>query len=785
MAVDYKVPTWFLEKNVRRQAGFDKAGSTFSVVREDLASISRKLPRGAIDLRNSDGYADKATKAPGNGDAAVEQTDHYDFPSPQSEDYTPTKYSMPYDDYIEIRDQSAGSFLMDSECKPHQERSSLVLQVKEELAPSGYTEALVKYLADDLMVHLISVTLQDLNDLAADFHNQDYEAARTQQQLQQQTPYRDVGANSAVESHQTGESEEGTVDLSEDYAMAKFYFGTPNPNKNKYNPKGHLRNKAALKALITATTYNNGGILADRPSDAAAEDRTPLLIFVRDALPILKLPSGHRLISRLRDAIIELRNAGAPVLGIFSCLGEDPGNIGVQKAVRKTRATGFHSWPLTSEVQRWLKEESALAIREVNVRDLKHSLKQSYLHLVDESIVGSEAQWTWGGMSKASAFLCHGEIAVKERHRIANLIAARAWRKPRIEPKDIVDILHREEVNRTGRETTEGDISCVRIVADGRAGLDLNAMLHMVGARGSRPTSDSDDMEEMLSKHVVKPGQSAVTYDDVILDPNTKTTVRQLLNISQLDVRGKLPSLIEHLKISGILLFGPPGTGKTHLCRAIANDFGHTFIALSAAELTSCLVGDTEKLIRAAFSLARKHHPSILFLDEVDAIFYKRTDTDKSWQRGALTQYLKEMDGLASGDSGSRNPIVIAATNQPSDLDEAFLRRLPHKVYFRLPHGRERRKILNGLLKDSLETKIDIEELLALAPSSHLEEASGDIDQNIPTQRDNAVGEIQMKLTMQHFNIAFRRTGPSTSPELLENLMEFRDRFRTSCVPPI
>lgn len=281
-------------------------------------------------------------------------------------------------------------------------------------------------------------------------------------------------------------------------------------------------------------------------------------------------------------------------------------------------------------------------------------------------------------------------------------------------------------------------------------------------------------------------GQSSITYDDVIMDPATKTTVRQLIAISKLKLVASSSFILEQLKITGVLFYGPPGTGKTHLCRAIANDSGHTLIAISAAEIQSKWVGETEKLIQAMFGLARKLYPCIIFLDEADSLFYRRASDDKSWQRSAINQYLHEMDGLASNNSDTKAPLVIVATNQPQDLDEAFLRRLPHRVYFKLPSCKERKQILELFLhKDDVDADVSVSKLAKRTKAfsgSDLKNLCGQAVLAWATeevQKEEELTQKQVKLAMRHFELALERTGPSASPELLEGLMNFSQRVRT------
>lgn len=216
----------------------------------------------------------------------------------------------------------------------------------------------------------------------------------------------------------------------------------------------------------------------------------------------------------------------------------------------------------------------------------------------------------------------------------------------------------------------------------------------------------------MLTTETVEQLQDT-KYEDVILPDDIKDIMKQLILLSRMKIDVESSFLMSAVQISAALLYGPPGTGKTHLSRAIANSLGSNMLALDSATMTSKYVGETEKYIKAAFSLARKYAPCILFLDEVDALFYRRSSNDKSWQRSALTQFLQEVDGLQGGLPGA--PFVLVATNRPMDLDTAFLRRLPQKIHFELPNEAARAQILRVLLKkEDLHSDVDIDHLATL-----------------------------------------------------------------------
>lgn len=216
----------------------------------------------------------------------------------------------------------------------------------------------------------------------------------------------------------------------------------------------------------------------------------------------------------------------------------------------------------------------------------------------------------------------------------------------------------------------------------------------------------------MLTCATLTTGTLNTRWDDVILDEESKELMQQLFASNRVQFDCESEFLRQVLRIHGgfrgALLYGPPGTGKTHLGRAVATASGSRMLSISPCDIIFSATGESERYIAGAFTLASKLHPCVLFLDEADSLFYRRSSSDKSWERSQTNQLLNKMDSLMQNEKA---PLVLVATNRPWDLDDAFLRRLQHKVYLGLPDIEARARILRLFLhQGDLET-VDIDGL--------------------------------------------------------------------------
>ena len=156
----------------------------------------------------------------------------------------------------------------------------------------------------------------------------------------------------------------------------------------------------------------------------------------------------------------------------------------------------------------------------------------------------------------------------------------------------------------------------------------------------------------------------------------------------------------------GLLLYGPPGCGKTHLARATAGEVKAAFASIGIHQILDMWLGNSEKNLHASFEMARAHRPAVLFFDEVDALAASRSDMRMSSARHIINQFLAELDGLDSQNDGV---LIIGATNAPWHLDSAFRRpgRFDQVVFVPPPDEPARAAILKVLLRDRPTHAID------------------------------------------------------------------------------
>ncbi|KAL9093412.1 MAG: hypothetical protein Q9159_000266 [Coniocarpon cinnabarinum] len=219
--------------------------------------------------------------------------------------------------------------------------------------------------------------------------------------------------------------------------------------------------------------------------------------------------------------------------------------------------------------------------------------------------------------------------------------------------------------------------------------------------------------ERSLLKGVVHSENIRTTFDHVHAPAETVESLKNLTMLSLTRPEAFKYGVLATDKITGCLLYGPPGTGKTLLAKAVAKESGATVLEVSGSDVYDMYVGESEKNVRAIFSLAKKLSPCVVFIDEADAIFASRgSGTNRNSHRELINQFLREWDGMTD-----TNAFIMVATNRPFDLDDAALRRLPRRLLVDLPNEKDRESILKIHLADeALDSAVTLHDLATRTP---------------------------------------------------------------------
>ncbi len=215
----------------------------------------------------------------------------------------------------------------------------------------------------------------------------------------------------------------------------------------------------------------------------------------------------------------------------------------------------------------------------------------------------------------------------------------------------------------------------------------------------------------------------------------------------------------------GLLLYGPPGCGKTFLARAVAGELGATFMSVSMTDVIGPHIGETQRNLKAVFDEARGQAPTVLFIDEIDSIGMRRgalSGGGAAWLRQMVNELLMQLDSMSGDNDGL---YVLAATNNPWDLDEALLRpgRLDRTILVSPPDPNARASILRHHLRDRPIAGIDVEHLASVTDGF----SGADLEHLAVTAAEKAMmqsiaqGSIS-PITMDHLGAALREIKPST-----------------------
>jgi transitional endoplasmic reticulum ATPase len=303
----------------------------------------------------------------------------------------------------------------------------------------------------------------------------------------------------------------------------------------------------------------------------------------------------------------------------------------------------------------------------------------------------------------------------------------------------------------------------------------------IVSATPSQPVVITENTELILSPKAVEISEEkmpTVTYEDIGGLGEELRKIREMVEIPL-----KHPEIFEKLGIEppkGVLLYGPPGTGKTMLAKAVANETEANFILINGPECMSKFYGESEKNLRDKFEEAEKNAPTIIFIDEIDAIAPKREESYGEVERRVVSQLLTSMDGLKSRGK----VVVIGATNRPNAIDPALRRpgRFDREIVINVPDKNGRLSILKIHSRNMpLAKDVNLDDLAALThgfvgadlASLCKEAAMAVLRKALPKIKLEDSEEIprevleSLRVTKQDFQEALKNVRPSAMREVL------------------
>jgi len=259
------------------------------------------------------------------------------------------------------------------------------------------------------------------------------------------------------------------------------------------------------------------------------------------------------------------------------------------------------------------------------------------------------------------------------------------------------------------------DLDQVAQRTSGRSGATLAAIVTGAAERAlaaDRPLTQGDLVAEIAGRSGQDRAQTVeerVAWADVVLPEAARRRLQEVLIVFQ------QPELGRNVGVeapAGLLLHGPPGTGKTTVAKALAAEVKASFYEQSSADLLSKWVGKSEQKVAQLFARARDNRPSIIFCDEIDALLRsRRSESAAPWEDRVVSQFLQELDGLHSGEG----VLLVGATNRPDIIDDAVRERRLLPIEIPLPDQEGRLKLLEVLCRDvRLGSEVDIFELAAL-----------------------------------------------------------------------
>ncbi|HEY6727599.1 MAG TPA: ATP-binding protein [Polyangiaceae bacterium] len=370
--------------------------------------------------------------------------------------------------------------------------------------------------------------------------------------------------------------------------------------------------------------------------------------------------------------------------------------------------------------------------------------------------------------------LAQGFRAVGKRERALELVGDDTPESLLERSKVLLELDRKDDAKRAYDQAVSANPALEDLALKGVLGAQVREVQRGEGRPALRVISNDDTAQTEINR-LIAPPEATIKFDDVGgLGEIKKQITRKII------LPYKKPSLFQRFRRrtgGGILMYGPPGCGKTLLARATAGECDAQFFAVAISDVLDMYIGESERKLHALFEKARSSAPAILFFDELEALAGRRQYAREGTSSKLVSQFLAEMDGFAQNNGGV---LILGATNVPWAVDGAFRRpgRFDRMLFVPPPDQPAREQILEGLLRDRPVAPEVSAEFIAKNTSGF---SGADLKNLVETAVDEAIEESlergrESPVTKEHLLRALKDVKPTT----LEWLTTARNHARYS-----
>ncbi|KAJ4410943.1 hypothetical protein N0V82_009133 [Gnomoniopsis sp. IMI 355080] len=561
-----------------------------------------------------------------------------------------------------------------------------------------------------------------------------------------------------------------------------------------------------LKLNYVAKELANAVNIKRKQTHPKASKPERVILHIHNYIELMMTPEGATILNKLRTVVDRLWQDGSKIVIVGSASNDDNASAQWHTKVKELSSQDCYPFVFSPraddlpELKAW-EQNDYLMDNLSNISWMLECLKANPAELVMPARKSSEPVEVLDELRDClSSGICTNHWVFR---LCTQAIGCQRYRDSPLDVHTLAEALrHMRRVDST-RSTILGIQDTSNLPSAAVADSSSSPLASLVSLGNNRPEVQDrrktprnvnfDDEEKKLVSGLVDVRDIHTTFDDVIAPPDVRDSLIALTTLSLQHPKAFSYGVLARERIHGALLYGPPGTGKTLMAKALAKGSGANMLEISAASINDMWVGNSEKNVRAVFSLARKMSPMIVFLDEADSLLGSRArQPNRGGYRETINQFLREWDGLTNSIN-TQQIFILVSTNRPQDIDEAVLRRLPRRILVDLPLKDSRLAILQSLLRDEtvgddvsldrLATDTELysgSDLKNLAVAAAMEAAKEElVAKNIHSGPEAYEFPAKRVLTKRHFDKAVKDITASISEDMqsLKALRKFDSQY--------